>query len=59
MLVYSEQARNAISTILAQLNMQFPLNYSHLVILFVKLYMWALAVEAGIAFGAALLQVRP
>lgn len=27
MLVYSEQARNAISTILAQLNMQFPLNY--------------------------------
>ena len=47
MLVYSEEARNAISTILAQLNMQFPLSYAHLIIFFSKLYMVMLAVEAG------------
>jgi len=54
MLVYSEQARNAISTILAQLNMQFPLNYSHLIIFFTKLYMIILSVEAGVTFGSSL-----
>ena len=36
MLVYSQDARNAISTILAQLNMQFPVSYSHLIVFFVK-----------------------
>lgn len=51
---YSEQARNAISTILAQLNMQFPLNYSHLIVFFSKLYMIILSVEAGVTFGSSL-----
>ncbi|WZN63002.1 bestrophin [Chloropicon roscoffensis] len=54
MLAYSEQARNAISTILAQLNMQFPLNYSHLIVFFSKLYMIILSVEAGVTFGSSL-----
>ncbi len=54
MLEYSEQARNAISTILAQLNMQFPLNYSHLIVFFCKMYMIILAVEAGVTFGSSL-----
>jgi hypothetical protein len=53
MLVYSEEARNAISTILAQLNMQFPLSYAHLIIFFSKLYMVMLGVEAGISVGSS------
>ena len=53
MLVYSEEARNAISTILAQLNMQFPLNYSHLIVFFSKLYMVILSIEAGVTFGSS------
>ena len=56
MLEYSEQARNAISTILAQLTMQFPLNYSHLVVFFSKLYMTALAIECGVTLGSSAVQ---
>mmetsp|Transcript_12517 Transcript_12517/g.31787 ORF Transcript_12517/g.31787 Transcript_12517/m.31787 type:complete len:211 (+) Transcript_12517:1-633(+) len=54
MLEYSQEARNAISTILAQLNMQFPLNYTHLIIFFSKTYMIILALEAGVAFGTSM-----
>ena len=56
MLVYSEQARNAISIILAQLTTQFPLSYSHLIIFFCKVYVTTLAVEAGVTLGSSLLQ---
>ncbi|QDZ26097.1 hypothetical protein HOP50_20g86640 [Chloropicon primus] len=56
MLQYSEEARNAISTILAQLTMQFPLSYSYLIVFFCKVYMGTLAVEAGVTAGSSLLQ---
>ena len=51
MLEYSERARNQIGTILAQLNMQFPLEYEHLVTIMAKLLMLLMALETGIIWG--------
>jgi hypothetical protein len=54
MLDFCGEARNAIGTILAQLNMQFPVTYTHLVITLAKLYMVAQALEAGVILGVGL-----
>lgn len=54
MLKYCEEARNAIGTILAQLNMQFPLSYTHTVVLMTKMMLFAVAVESGFSAGVAI-----
>ena len=52
MLEYSERARNQIGFILAQLNMQFPLEYEHLVTIMAKILMLTMAFETGMLWGA-------
>ena len=47
------QARNAIANVLARINTQFPLSYTHLVVFMVKLLLFVHAVVAGYILGLA------
>ena len=47
------QARNAIANVLARINTQFPLSYTHLVVFMVKLLLFVHSVVAGYILGLA------